>query len=1046
MSIYSPPYALVQVSVNGAGPVQGGTLGAGQVIPASATIALTGVNTSGWNTALWEIYDYPPGWTAPSGWSTAATGVVYYNGTSVSPNPPSWTAPSVAGWGKWGIRLTVNNNTDPTGAINYPRMQDTSMALSMYSAHGLRDGLAGEQGQFATILPNGQWTQDYKANVRTFEAEIAAVGSPSQNTVALTNAIVNDNVAVAAGVSSLQFNGYTTSAILGGMNISPAPVPGVPFDVQFVGTAGAPVTIVNASAGSSAGNQILTGTSQSICLPFGGQPSARFIRTLIGGTSYYVLQSTGAHRSREFNVLDYGFDPTGTNANDTAMASLHAVISAFVTSAATSAGQTAIVFFPYGTYNFANAWPAFPGGVKFKGAYAYGYSSYEPMGQGCFIVFTGVANSFITAAAYQTYEDLAIMATTPLYNSALGPSQSVNIAGVSSGTGGVIKIQTSVAHGYVTGDQINIFGVPGFTNTPPSLINSDPTTPFTITVVDSTHFSLNGTTYSSLTGSYTPVSGSVTGTSGTASPLELTVTAHGCTEGQLVYVSGVGGTTAANGQWRVHVVDANHVQLYVNYYTGSTGNSAWTSGGTLAYGGTACSNSHIPLAGLYLTQAGSICHIHRCSFGGFKYDILVAGGELAWIDQCNFNLGFEGLGFVNDKILTNNSTHSGYNIAIGDFLGSVADGANVISIDRCQFDSSLKAIYHHDGIQHNITRCNFENPIMATISGGNNVTYQYCENDGTSIFGNGIWPSGTDTLYDCIELVSDPGGSSGCYNLCIKDNEASCAGGGALVHGISASVFGITTNNNQFTSPGNMLQGSAAYLSGTVSPPVGNNIIGSGGLSDGLFGGPNRIADAATNYTTIGHWYTPTAFLDVLAFGSAATRVPMLRLRNPSAAAQIYHNRDLTLDAGGFYAGSTQEWDQLISGNTGTCGGRSVKSPGWVFMAGGASGATVGTVDVPLTNGCGVIEAVIQCDQETNPANSSSFRIRQRFTITSGSFAFVTPIDELEVVDGIGGLTIPSLTNTGSSGAFVISASITSHASLNTAWAATLTCTFTAYA
>ena len=306
MSIYSPPYALVQVSVNGAGPVQGGTLGAGQVIPASATIALTGVNTSGWNTALWEIYDYPPGWTAPSGWSTAATGVVYYNGTSVSPNPPAWTAPSVAGWGKWGIRLTVNNNTDPTGAINYPRMQDTSMALSMYSAHGLRDGLAGEQGQFATILPNGQWTQDYKANVRTFEAEIAAVGSPSQNTVALTNAIVNDNVAVPAGVSSLQFNGYTTSAILGGMAISPAPVPGVPFDVRFVGTAGAPVTIVNASAGSSAGNQILTGTDADMLLPVGGQPSARFVRTLVSGTSYYVLQNTAVDSDQIVYATNFG--------------------------------------------------------------------------------------------------------------------------------------------------------------------------------------------------------------------------------------------------------------------------------------------------------------------------------------------------------------------------------------------------------------------------------------------------------------------------------------------------------------------------------------------------------------------------------------------------------------------------------------------------------------------------------------------------------------------------------------------------------------------
>jgi hypothetical protein len=741
--------------------------------------------------------------------------------------------------------------------------------------------------------------------------------------------------------------------------------------------------------------------------------------------------------------LDFGFDPTGTSANDTQIAELEAAVSAFVTSTATSAGETAIVFFPYGKYLFANSWPVFPGGVTFKGAYAYGYSSYYSMGLGTFLCFTGYGNAFIQAAAYQTYEDLAIMATSPIYNATLGPAQSVNISAVASGTGGVIELTTSVAHGYSTGDQIGVFGVPGFTNVP-SLVNADPVTPWTITVVDSTHFSINGSVFANLTGTgYAPVSVAVTGTSGTASPIELTVTSHGCTEGQLVYVSGVGGTTAANGQWRVHVVDANHVQLYVNYYTGSTGNSAWTSGGTLVYGGTATSNSHIPLSGLSFPETASIVHAHRCSFGGFKYDVLVDGGELIWIEKCNFNLGEEGLGYLNDKLLTNNSTHSGYAIAIGEFLGSPYNNANVIHIDRCQFDGPLKAIYHHDGIQHAVTHCNFENPIMATISGGENITYQYFENDDTSLDSPADL-AGSTTLYNCIELVSDTGQGT-CYNLKVLDGEASAAGGGALIKGISASVTALTWGNVNFDSPGAMLQGSSAWLSGTMRD-LGGSIVGSAGISDGLYGGPNQINGATVLQTPINHAFATQASLDVLCEGVASTRVPMFRLRNPATSPSVcYHNRDVTIDSGGFYGGSVQEWDQVMSDNTGVTGGRTAKSTGWVNLASGGSAVSIGALDVPLADGSGVIEADVQVDEQVVPANASSFRIRQRFTVSSGTFAFVTPVDELEGADNIGSLMIPSLAQTGSSGAFVVALSVTPHASLNTTWVVKLTSTFTAY-
>src|SRR5581483_1481932 len=60
-----------------------------------------------------------------------------------------------------------------------------------------------------------------------------------------------------------------------------------------------------------------------------------------------------------------------------------------------------------------------------------------------------------------------------------------------------------------------------------------------------------------------------------AGPIVITSNTHGLTTGTQVQISGVLGNTAANGTWTITVVNSNSFSL-----NGSTGNGAYTSGGT----------------------------------------------------------------------------------------------------------------------------------------------------------------------------------------------------------------------------------------------------------------------------------------------------------------------------------------------------------------------------------------------------------------------------------------------------------------------------------
>lgn len=63
-----------------------------------------------------------------------------------------------------------------------------------------------------------------------------------------------------------------------------------------------------------------------------------------------------------------------------------------------------------------------------------------------------------------------------------------------------------------------------------------------------------------------------------ASPIAITTSAaHSFEDNDVVSVSGVGGNTAANGIWAIHVVDSTHFELI-----GSTGNAAYTTGGSIS--------------------------------------------------------------------------------------------------------------------------------------------------------------------------------------------------------------------------------------------------------------------------------------------------------------------------------------------------------------------------------------------------------------------------------------------------------------------------------
>lgn len=161
------PFAQAQMSIDGNSPVMGGVTldGLGH------TLQLSGVSTTAWENDLWAIWEYPVGFSLPSGW-TNVNGI--YVSSDVQPSiiniPPAATL-----WGKYFFRLIVNQGLLDgvyMGPGSPQPLVDIASAVRVYSPLGQIDVGFGETNQFDTAR---QWNGEYKANLRILEQAVGPI-------------------------------------------------------------------------------------------------------------------------------------------------------------------------------------------------------------------------------------------------------------------------------------------------------------------------------------------------------------------------------------------------------------------------------------------------------------------------------------------------------------------------------------------------------------------------------------------------------------------------------------------------------------------------------------------------------------------------------------------------------------------------------------------------------------------------------------------------------------------------------------------------------
>ena len=202
------------------------------------------------------------------------------------------------------------------------------------------------------------------------------------------------------------------------------------------------------------------------------------------------------------------------------------------------------------------------------------------------LLLAGAARAQLVTVAEHIFDPLATVSGTLLIQNPYMLVPHGSTCTVTDATNATpIVVTCSGSHGFTSGDTVYITGVVG---------NTAANGTWTILSTGATTFSLNGSagngaysaggtgnkfipvaprsyTYSIPTGTCTVNAAS------NATPIVIGCTAaHNFTTGQAVYVSGVGGNTAANGIWVVTFVGTTSFSL-----DGSVGNGVYTAGGTV---------------------------------------------------------------------------------------------------------------------------------------------------------------------------------------------------------------------------------------------------------------------------------------------------------------------------------------------------------------------------------------------------------------------------------------------------------------------------------
>ncbi len=155
----SAPYAALRVARNGGVPATGAiTCAFGDEIQLSADPS----GTPGVTAYRWEIYEYPEGFTVPASWTEDPTTHVYY---SLAASPPAFTLPTESAylWGKFLLRLTINNGDPGESGLDPAQFVDESTAFEIPSRSGVPDVAYLEGAQFDS---RRRWVGAFKEFLR----------------------------------------------------------------------------------------------------------------------------------------------------------------------------------------------------------------------------------------------------------------------------------------------------------------------------------------------------------------------------------------------------------------------------------------------------------------------------------------------------------------------------------------------------------------------------------------------------------------------------------------------------------------------------------------------------------------------------------------------------------------------------------------------------------------------------------------------------------------------------------------------------------------
>ncbi len=212
----------------------------------------------------------------------------------------------------------------------------------------------------------------------------------------------------------------------------------------------------------------------------------------------------------------------------------------------------------------------------------------------------------------------------------------------------------------------------------------------------------------------------VTAASNTTPIAITTSTAHGLTTGHTVQIDGIEGNLAANGKFLVVVTGANTFTL-----TGSVGNGAWTSGGTVF-----AQEQFNVLAGACLeNRGGTHFEIDHCVFIAYALGIVLDGAETGLIDRCQHigvidGRGYQSVGRYGRNVWLVDGSQRGRGWTLGNCVNNHV-------LRDCVYGAAEICVYINGGTSILLTDCNFEGGITGiALSGPNQVSIKRCAMEG----------------------------------------------------------------------------------------------------------------------------------------------------------------------------------------------------------------------------------------------------------------------------------------------------------------------------